>query len=70
MSLLHPLAPAQHMQAPAHLVREDHQEPQPVTVHIAAQQLHLAHGQRLHSSKHQFHTPQHLALGALVTPHE
>lgn len=70
MSPMHPLAPAQHMQAPAHLVREDYQEPEPVSTHIVAHQLHVPHGQRLHSSTHQFHAPRHLALGAVLVPHE
>jgi len=70
MSLLHPLAPAHHMQAQAHLPREDYQEPEPLTAHIVAHQLHVPHGQRLHSSTHQFHAPQHLALGAVLIPHE
>jgi hypothetical protein len=70
MSPLHPLAPAQHMQAKAHLPRENYQEPEPVTAHIVSHQLHVPHGQRLHSGAHQFHGPQHQALGAVLTPQE
>ncbi len=70
MSPLHPLAPAQHMQATAHLPRENYQEPEPVTAHIVSHQLHVPHGQRLHSGVHQFHGPQHQALGAVLTPQE
>jgi len=70
MSPLHPLAPAQHMQAQAHLPRANHQEPQPLTAHIVSHELHVPHPQRLHTTVHQWHRPQHQALGPILTPQE
>ena len=70
MSLLHPLAPAQHMQAQAHVPRADYQDPQSLIQHIVSHQLHVPHGQRVHSSVHQWHRPQHQLLGPVLTPQE
>jgi len=70
MSPLHPLAPAQHMQAQAHLPRPGYQEPQPVTAHIVSHALHVPHPQRLQTTGHQWHRPQHQALGPILTPQE
>jgi hypothetical protein len=58
------------MQAQAHLPRANYQEHQPLTVHIVSHELHVPHPQRLHTTAHQWHRPQHLALGPILTPQE
>ena len=70
MSPLHPLAPAQHMQAQAHLPRANYQELRPLMVHIVSHELHVPHPQRLHTTAHQWHRPLHQALGPILTPQE